>query len=300
MDRYERLRRIQKLDPATDYHTIYREMVQFEFPEIEMAFILAFIRPFGVPAISRVTAHTGEIANDARRRSTDTAILLYTIFEYGFNNELGRKALQRLNAVHRHWRSTNSNADYLYVLATLIIPPIRFLDRYGWRKTCRNEHEASFVFYRELARHMAIKEFPASYDELVRWFDAYERENMYYDPANAKLMDAMHEYIARQVPAVLRWPVTRALDSLLDDPVRDAIGLSRPPLPIRLLTTSLLFGSGFRRRHSPGNDKPYFEFGRPFGVYTEPYDLDDIGPADQRDLARQFEQGLRDRAAEPM
>jgi hypothetical protein len=141
---------------------------------------------------------------------------------------------------------------------------------------------------------MAIEDFPDSYDALALWFDAYERQNMYFDPANRILMDAMHQYVADRVPRVLRWPVTRAVDSLLDDPVRDAIGLSKPPAMIRLPTDLLLFLAGWRNRRRPGNDKPFFEFGKPVGYYTEPYDLDQVGPGDQGELARLFREQAGD------
>lgn len=283
-DRYQRLRHIQTLDPATDFQEIYRQMVQFEFPqEFELAFYLAFIRPFAVPAVSRVTAHTGEITERTRKRTTDTAVLMYTLYEYGFDDqEFGREALRTLNQIHRPWRATSPNDDFLYVLATLVVPPTRFINRYGWRRMCCHEQESAYRWYRELGRRMAVHDFPDSYAGLATWFDKYEEKNLAYDPANKTLMDAMQRFTGERAPWPLGWLMNEGLASLLDPPVREAIGLGKPNMVVKQATDRLLRLVALRTRISPPRREPAFVFGAPFGFYTEPYTMDDIGPSDEQ------------------
>lgn len=278
-DRFDRVRHIQTLDPERDFESIYRMMVQYEFvSEFRLAFYLAFIRPFGLPGISRITAATGEITERMRKRTTDTAILLYTIFEFGFRHELGRDAIRRLNQIHRPWRAARYADDYRYVIGTLLIPPMRFLDTYAWRRPSEHERRSAYLFYRTLGGHMNVS-VPSDYDSFVTWFDEYERRQLAFDPANAALMSAAHATMAKRLPPLLRWPVNRGIDSLLEDPVRRAIGIARPPWIVRAGTGALLRMSARRARRGPARTEPAFTFGTPMFGYPNGYTLDDVGPS---------------------
>jgi hypothetical protein len=286
-DRFERLRLLQSLDPEHDFERIYRDMVLFEFSwEMVLGFNLAFIRPFAVPSISRITAATGEVTGQTRKRVDDTAILMYELYYHGFEHPRGQAVVRRLNKAHRMWRTTND--DYLYVLATLLIPPLRFADAYGWRPLCCHERRSAFLFYRELGRRMAVRDIPDTLDELVSWFDDYERRHLRFDPANAELMAAMHEFMGARVHPRLRRLVNRGVDSLLEDPVREAIGLSRPSWPVRALARSALRLRAVKVRFDPPAKTSTFVPGAAWSSYPDGYDLDEVGPPDQRELAAEL------------
>ena len=286
-DRYERLRHLRTLDPEQDYERIYRDMVLYEFSwEMVLGFNLAFIRPFAVPSISRITAATGEVTERTRKRVDDTAILMYELYHHGFEHPRGKAVVRRLNHAHRMWRTTNE--DYLYVLATLLIPPMRFLDAYGWRPLCCHERRSAFLFYRKLGRRMAVQDIPDTFDELVTWFDDYERRRLQFHPANAALMAAMHDFTAARVPPRMRRLVNRGMDSLIEDPVREAIGLSRPSWPVRTLAHSALRLRAWKVRREPPTTTSTFVPGAAWKSYPDGYDLDEVGPPDQREFAAEL------------
>jgi hypothetical protein len=53
------------------------------------------------------------------------------IMEWGYDSDRGRQALARINRFHSHYKI--SNDDFLYVLSTFHLKPIRWLARFGWR-----------------------------------------------------------------------------------------------------------------------------------------------------------------------
>jgi hypothetical protein len=75
------------------------------------------------------------------------------------------------------------------------------------------------------------------------------------------------------------------MDSLLEDPVREAIGLSRPSWPVRALTRSALRLRARRARSGPPVETSAFVPGAAWTSYPDGYDLDQVGPPDQTELA---------------
>ena len=76
-----------------------------------------------------------------------------------------------------HGRFAIANEDFLYVLSTFVFEPIRWNARFGWRPLTEEEKLATFHFWREVGRRMAIKEIPESYDEFERYNEDYERRH---------------------------------------------------------------------------------------------------------------------------
>ena len=77
-----------------------------------------------------------------------------------------------------------------YVLSTFVVIPMRWLDRFGWRRPTEHERRASTNYYRELGRHMNIKDSPATYQGFADYLDAYEREHFAYSPGGRAVSDA--------------------------------------------------------------------------------------------------------------
>ena len=73
----------------------------------------------------------------------------------------GRTAIRRMNQMHRCYAI--SNDDIRYVLATFVVMPIRWMDDYGWRRMTEIERIAGANYYRELGRHMGIRDIPATW-----------------------------------------------------------------------------------------------------------------------------------------
>ena len=140
--RYDRLRRIEELDPKGDHVEIYHLMCGYEFPwDMTRALEVALYRTYCVPSISALLDRTGEFYKRTQKRYDDTALIVAEISKWGYDSERGREALRRMNRAHG--RFDISNGDYLYVLSTFIYEPIRWIERFGWRSMSGNEKLAS-------------------------------------------------------------------------------------------------------------------------------------------------------------
>lgn len=74
-DHWRRLN--ERLDPATDYVEIYRNVVMHEFPwDMNQALSFALYRTYAVPGIGRLLAATGEFTERTQKRYDDTALHL--------------------------------------------------------------------------------------------------------------------------------------------------------------------------------------------------------------------------------
>ena len=64
-----------------------------------------------------------------------------------------------------HGRFEIANDDFLYVLSTFVFEPIRWNERFGWRRYVEQERLGTFHYWREVGRRMAIKDIPATFDD---------------------------------------------------------------------------------------------------------------------------------------
>src|SRR5438132_1003548 len=147
---------IRTLDPVKDHQRIVFLSTCFEFPfDTTRALEFALFRSFGVPSVSALLDRTGEFLRDSQKRYDDTDIIVSELMEWGYDSERGKRALRRMNQLHG--RFDIANDDFLYVLSTFVFEPIRWNERFGWRRMCDKERLALFHFWREVGRRMNLK-----------------------------------------------------------------------------------------------------------------------------------------------
>ena len=168
------LSEIRQLDPVVDAQRIVHLDACFEFPwDLQRSLELAFYRTYAVPEIAELLDSTGEFVQRAQKRYDDTNILISAFSEHGYDSEFGTRAIRRMNQIHGRFEIANDL--YLYVLSTMVLEPVRWNERVGWRPLVENERLASFHFWREVGKRMAICEIPESYDELDAFNVEFER-----------------------------------------------------------------------------------------------------------------------------
>ncbi|OIJ66011.1 oxygenase MpaB family protein [Streptomyces mangrovisoli] len=276
MGRYTRLRRIEALDPRRDYQQIFWWTTQYEFPwDYLQGVSVAFLRDYGIPRISRLLDRTQEFERTGRKRYDDTVLIAYEMVRDGLDSEHGRATAQHLNRIHGRYRIANE--DYLYVLATTVVGPKRWIDRYGWRPLCRQETESLAQVGRRMGEMMGITELPDDYTGFEQLLDSYEKEKFAYDPANRRVAAATLRVVVDLYPRLLRPFVSRVVLALLDGPLLTALGLHRQPLWLRTAAhralrarAALVRRLPSRPEHRPHRPKPRTY---PFG-----WTLDDLGP----------------------
>jgi len=172
------------------------------------------------------------------------------------------------------------NDDMRYVLTTFVVVPMRWLDRYGWRRLTPAERVASCNYYRALGRNMGIKDTPATHEEFAALMDAYERERFAFDPGARAVADATLDLLTTFPPNHLApKPVVRRFSfALMDDPLLDAFGYPRPTaLERRLATGALRARAGVIRRRPP-RIAPRFARELPnIRSYPDGYEIPELG-----------------------
>ncbi|MEP9394966.1 oxygenase MpaB family protein [Gordonia sp. VNK1] len=215
------------LDPDTEFELVYRNLTTFEFPwDMNQALSFALFRTYAVPSIGRLLDDTGEFTGRVQKRYDDTGLLLEVPLLEGFSSPNGRAAIRRINQMHHNYDI--SNDDMLYVLATFVVVPKRWIDDFGWRRMTHEEVLASVRYYRTLGKHMAITEIPDTYEQFARLMDEYEAKHFAYDAGARRVADSTMRLMQTFYPKPLAPAIDIFSRSVMDEPLLAAFHYRRP------------------------------------------------------------------------
>ncbi|MDT0473665.1 oxygenase MpaB family protein [Streptomyces sp. DSM 41014] len=276
MGRYRRLRQIERLDPERDHERIFWLLTQYEFPwDYLQGVSVAFLRDYGVPRISRLLDRTQEFERAGRKRYDDTVLIAYEMVREGMDSAHGRDTVRRLNRIHHRYRIPNE--DYLYVLATTVVGPKRWIDRYGWRPLIPAEVESLARVGRRMGERMGISGVPEDYAGFERLHDAYERAMFAFDPANRRVAAATLRTVLDVFPRPVRPLAARVALAVLDEPLLGALGLPVQPRWLRTVAHRSLRARARLVRLLPARPDRWPHRPRPRS-YPFGWTLDDLGP----------------------
>jgi hypothetical protein len=277
MGRFDITRKIATLDAEKDHVLIIHYLAGWEFPwDYVRALEMALYRTFAAPTTSAMLVHSGEFEKRPQRRYDDTSLIMAEIMEWGYDSERGREALRRMNRFHHHYDIANE--DFLYVLSTFHLEPIRWIDRFGWRSLTQHERHASFYFWREVGRRMAIRDIPPTHEAFEQWSLEHERSHFRYDDANNRIATATRELFVSWAPAPLRPMVRVAIHGMLDDTLLESFGFPHPPRAVRALVAGSLRLRGRMLRLFPARTSKDFITAKPQRSWPNGYEIGQLGP----------------------
>jgi hypothetical protein len=261
------LREILTLDPERDAQRIVHLDTVYEFPfDTTRSLEFALFRTFASP----------EFARNAQRRYDDTDLILSTIVESGYDSDEGKRAIRRMNRLHR--RFDIANEDFLYVLSTFVFEPIRWNERFGWRRFVEQERLALFHYWREVGRRMAIRDLPAAFADLERFNVEYERASFRRAETNARVARASRDMFVSWFPGVPKRAGTAAIAALMDDRLREAVGFPRPaPFVVRTVEGALR-ARARAVRLLPPRRRPKLRTRLRHRTYPDGYSIEALGP----------------------
>ncbi|GED96373.1 oxygenase MpaB family protein [Gordonia crocea] len=261
-----RWNRNRGLDPETDYVEIYRNVAQYDFPwDFTQSLSFALFRTYAVPSIGRLLSDSGGF-DDTQKRYDDTALLLERPVTCGFASAESKSAIRRINQMHRAYDI--SNDDMRYVLATFVVVPKRWIDDYGWRPLTYDEVAASVNYYRELGRHMNIKDVPTTYQGFAELMDDYEAQHFAYDEGGRRVADMTLHLLTTFYPRPLRPAMKVFSRALMDAPLIEAFHFSEPPKLIRAAALAAMRARAAFVRLLPPRVRPkYIEGSRRIKTY---------------------------------
>ena len=270
---------IESLDPARDYQRICFLSTNHDFPwDVEQSLSLAFFKTYGVPTISALLDKTGEFRDHAQKRYDDTKLILAEMLDHGLDSGRGREANRRLNRMHGRYEI--SNDDYLYVWSVILLEPIRWNRRWGWRRYTQKEIDAQLAYAHELARRMNIRDAPATIEDAERWSLAYEASNFRFAETNRRVADHTLSLYLSWYPPIIRPLVRIATLALLDPRLTDAFGYERAPRWAAASVDAALRARAFALRFFPRRRAPRLVTRERMRSYPSGYTLADLGVAD--------------------
>ncbi|MFK4296632.1 hypothetical protein ABH924_001777 [Arthrobacter sp. GAS37] len=271
--------RHQEAASPNDWEATFRQTALFDLAaDMELGFFLSYYRNFGIPSIAATLHVNAEIQQRPMKRSYDTAIVIYELIACGLDSARGREMVALLNRVHRN--VPGDKDDFLYVLLTLLVVPIRWIQKQAWRQPTTAELAAASRFFMELGTRMKMTGMPATYAEAEDFFDHYEATHVAPSAEGQLLMDNTVQVFQARLPAPLRPLAKQLISTMLDDDrLTDALGLPRAG---RISRTALKTGLAARNaihRRRPLKTKPHFTPGHAGSIlYPGGYSLDQIGP----------------------
>jgi hypothetical protein len=272
------LRRQENAQPQ-EWETTFRNMALFDLAaDMELGFFLSYYRNFAIPNIASTLHSNAEIQQRPMKRSYDTAIVIYELIATGLDSERGREMVALLNRVHRN--VPGSKDDFLYVLLTLLVVPIRWTQKHAWRQPTTAELAAASRFFAELGSRMNIAGMPTTYSGAEAFFDGYEAAHVAPSAEGQHLMDATVQVFQSRLPAPLRPLAKQIISTMLDDDrLTTALGLPSSTRASRAaLKTGLIIRNAIRRRR-PLKQQAHFTPGKAgSSLYPNGYSLDQIGP----------------------
>lgn len=148
--RYRALHLIQDKFPADsrehlkqmttkDAWEIQRWLFATEFPfTSEQALAFALFRTYAIPTISKLLMKTKQFTDpkNSGKRYSDTQVLISEFVGNEPDSERANAATARLNYIHGWYQKQGqiSNDDMLYTLTLFALEPVRWINRYEWRK----------------------------------------------------------------------------------------------------------------------------------------------------------------------
>ena len=272
------LPQIQRLDPEKDDHRILFLSWTHDFSwDSRKALEFALFRTYAVPSIGKLLDATGEFTRRTQRRYDDTDLLIAEFLESGYDGERGRRAIRRMNQIHH--RFSISNDDYLYVLSTFILEPIRWMERFGWRPYTEHERLAGFHFFKQVGRRMNIHDLPASLEDCERFNIQYEREHFRYTDESRRVGVATRDMmLGWYLPRGLVGLGAPAVHALMDEPLLHAFGFPLPPPWLRGVMTGALKTRARLLRLWPERKRPHLTTQQPHRSYPEGYQIENLGP----------------------
>jgi hypothetical protein len=219
---------ISQLDAQKDCQRIVYLLTCYEFPfDITRSLELALFHTFGSRSVSQLLDKTGGFQQRGQQRYDDTSMLIAQFMEAGWDQDLGQRAMARMNAIHARYRIPND--DFRFVLWTFIDFPIVWMASFGWRAFTAHECQAWFHYWIGIGQRMGLRDLPADKASFDRWIQAYEQHEMVFNETNARVAQATLAVMEHWFPPALRRWVKPMVACMLRPQLRQALGWPQPP-----------------------------------------------------------------------
>ncbi|ERF70619.1 hypothetical protein EPUS_02485 [Endocarpon pusillum Z07020] len=248
LQQYLRYRRLNAMKTKYNYSTrqdlakmtdqeaweIFNNLAELEFPTMfEKGIQFALFRTYGIPTISSLLVKTTQLSTtkNAGKRYADTVVLLAEIFGNKPTSERAIDSFGRMNYLHGVYRDAGQilDDDMLYTLALFAIEPIKWVERYDWRKFSDLEKCAMGTFMKSMGDAMLIDygNLPSAergfrdgihwLEEIWQWAEEYEIKHMVPNEKNHQTANETTALLLITIPDALKPMGKHAVSAMMDD-----------------------------------------------------------------------------------
>ena len=228
----------------TEAQQIQQIAAEIEFPfTFEKALQFALFRSYGIPTIAKLLVATSQFSepSTACKRYVDTSILITEFMGYKPTEERTREAIARMNYIHSAYRKSGKilDDDMLYTLSLFVTEPVRWINKYEWRKLEDMEICAIGTFWKSVGDAMGIsweklksgtegkegmwKDGLQWFEEIDEWSEQYEREHMVPNVDSHKTANETTRILLWSVPGPLKGAGKNIVSALMTQRLRDAM-----------------------------------------------------------------------------
>lgn len=279
MGRFDRRDHLSTLDPETEFEEIYRQVATLEFPwDLNQSLGFALFRTYAVPTVGELLGRTGEFTERVQKRYDDTGLILDAVLEHGLGSARGRAAVRRMNQMHGSYAI--SNDDMLYVLATFVVVPARWLEDYGWRPLTAGEQRASVRYYGELGRLMGMRDVPRTWAQFTALLEGHELRTFGWSAGGRAVADATLDLMTTFPPNHLApaAAIRTFSHALMDDRLLTALHYPRPAAPVRWASRAAMrLRARVVRRMRPRTEPRFARHLPQIRSYPGGYEVDELG-----------------------
>lgn len=280
---------------ASECHQFTSRYIYADFNFIAVKSLeFGLFKTYAIPSISKILHSTRELVDRVGKRYDDTDLLIREFLEHEPTSPRAKAAIDRMNYIHSQYKI--SNEDYLYVLSVFIVEPIRWVERYGFRKPHNKERYAMHLRWKIIGEKMGIKDIPESYAKTERYLDAFEEKNMVFAESNVIVGNSTTALFLSILPTRVRPFCKPAIYALCPPRLRQAMGFPNPPrLLVMIIHATLKLAAFFVRYFMPPRSSPKYRTSHhpitlshnsllypcfnPFNkTYEEGYRIAELGP----------------------
>jgi hypothetical protein len=275
-NRLDILNQVLALDPQKDCQRIVYLVGSYEYPwMMQKSLEFALFRTYAVPSISRLLDKTLQFARHGQKRYDDTSLIIAEITEHGFDSERGKRAIQRMNALHG--RYDISNEDFLYVLSAFTFVPIYWHEQFGWRKPTPHENLANYYFWVEVGKRMGIQNIPDSYEAFEQFHKDYEAQYFDYSDSNHAIAEHSIKVFCGWYPALFTPIIREGIYTFMDERLRQAFGYPKPHSILETVIHSVFKFGSWCIRFMPPRKQPFSLTNQPNRTYKQGYEIEQLG-----------------------
>ena len=229
----------------TNEHAFYIQQIigELEFPfTFEKALQFALFRTYGIPSISKLLVETRQFSEQATstKRYTDTTVLIREFAGYHPESMRSIDAVARMNYIHSQYQKSGKilDDDMLYTLSLFAAEPVRWIDKYEWRKLEDFEKCALGTYWKAMGDAMGISYEKLKsggergegwtdglewLEEVIEWAEGYEKRYMVPDENNRQIAEHTVAILLWGIPETLKPFGKKVVSTLMDERLRIAM-----------------------------------------------------------------------------